>query len=72
MLRQFEVVCRSRSFSSSLLCFIFHQHWKFALGEHPFIVTQEIFKNGPVMENCLLGLESKQLYFGWSEALEPI
>lgn len=56
------------------ITFVFYipPHWKFALGEHPFIVTQEIFKNGPVMQNCLLGLESKQLYFGWSEALEPI
>lgn len=35
-------------------------------GKHPFVVTEEIFKNGPVMENCLLGLESKQLYF-WME-----
>lgn len=67
-----QTLCRLRSFSAALFVFPILPHWKLAFfgggaeGRHPFVVTEGIFKNGPVMENCLLGLESKQLYF-WME-----
>lgn len=69
MFRHFAVCA---AFPQHFFVFPILPHWKLAFlvgvaeGRHPFVVTEGIFKNGPVMENCLLGLESKQLYF-WME-----